>query len=70
MQSKRTLFALIATNFLTAMGITSGAPVIGSVEGMSGIDPGHGISAIVMLMRGYSMEMILIRWGQVRGAVR
>ena len=70
MQSKRTLFALIATNFLAAMGITSGAPVIGSVEGMSGIDPGHGISAIVMLMRGYSMEMILIRWGQVRGAVR
>ena len=60
MQSKRTLFALIATNFLTAMGITIVVPFIGNVQGIFGVDPGYGIWIITMFMLSYSMGMALI----------
>ena len=60
MHSKRTLFALIATNFLTAMGITIVVPFISNIDGIFGVDPGYGIWIITMFMLSYSMGMAVI----------
>ena len=60
MHSKRTLFALIATNFLTAMGITIVVPFISNMDGIFGVAPGYGIWIITMFMLSYSMGMALI----------
>ena len=60
MQSKRTLLALIATNFITAMGITIVVPFISNMDGIFGVDPGYGIWIITMFMLSYSMGMALI----------
>ncbi|HEX32182.1 MAG TPA: MFS transporter, partial [Candidatus Acetothermia bacterium] len=60
MHEKRTLFALIATNFLTAMGITIVVPFISNMDGIFGVDPGYGIWIITMFMLSYSMGMAII----------
>jgi len=60
MHEKRTLFALITTNFLTAMGITIVVPFISNVQEIFGVDPGYGIWIITMFMLSYSMGMALI----------
>lgn len=60
MQSNRALFALIATNFLTAMGITVVVPFISNIEGIFGVASGYGIWIITMFMLSYSMGMALI----------
>ncbi len=67
MRAKKTLFALIATNFLSAMGITIVVPFIGNVQAIFGVNPAYGIWIITMFMLSYCMGMALI--GRLSDAV-
>ncbi len=67
MHSKKALLALIATNFLSAMGITIVVPFIGNVQAIFGVNPAYGIWIITMFMLSYCMGMALI--GRLSDAV-
>ncbi len=67
MQERKTLSVLIATNFLSAMGITIVVPFIGNVQAIFGVNPAYGIWIITMFMLSYCMGMALI--GRLSDAV-
>lgn len=60
MQSKRVLVALIATNLLSAMGITIVVPFISNVDRIFRVDAAYGIWIITIFMLSYCMGMALI----------
>lgn len=67
MKYRKTLLVLIATNFLSAMGITIVVPFIGNVQAIFGVNPAYGIWIITMFMLSYCMGMAII--GRLSDAV-